>query len=176
MLDDETNQLQRLLTIPSRAAAFIGVGVIVGILVIGVLALLHPRASSAKPDFPAATIRQISGFKFYYFKPGFSTDFKLDQNSIHYQSGVLIFSMKNPAGKTLAFTEQASPPHFEADMLQTDKQFNTEYGQAFVTDQADRTSGALITQDNTWIIINAPSPIGADTMQQLLNALGPVTL
>lgn len=123
--------------------------------------------------FPANTIQEIAGFKFYYFRPGFQTDFTLLRNSINYQSGVLVFEMKNPTGKTLAFTEEATPPGYGMPNRQPNRQFYTEYGKALVIDGSTQTTGALFSQDNTWVVINAPQAIGGDLMQQLLDALSP---
>ena len=127
----------------------------------------------ATSTFPAAVLRQIHGFKFYYLKSGSSIGFVLQPDSISYQSGVLIFNMQGPAGKTLAFTEEATPPNYDISALQADKQYTNLFGQAFITDLSDRTTGTLFTHDKTWVLINAPQPIGADLMQQILDTLTP---
>lgn len=123
--------------------------------------------------FPVSTIQQIKGFRFYYFKPGFQTDYVLQPNTIHYQDGVLVFGMKNSNSKTLAFTEEPAPQSFNPSTLQTTKKFSTEYGQAIVTDESTRTTGALFSQNNTWVLINTTPSIGVDFMQQLIEALAP---
>jgi hypothetical protein len=150
--------------------------VLVGFCVTAYLRFHSARARYSFGSLPAATIAQISGFRAYYFRPGLSTDFAIQQNTIVYQSGVLVFSMKNPIGKTISVTEEATPTHYDPSTLQTTKQFNTEYGQAVITDGTDRTTGALFTSDNTWVLINAPSPIGSNLMQKFLEALSPTKL
>jgi hypothetical protein len=142
---------------------------------IGWFLLFYMRwhAGNQPSVFPVAFKHQIKGFTFYYLKPTFSTDFVLQPDTVGYQSGVIVFRMKNPAGKTLVFSEEATPAGYDPSTLKTTKQFNTEYGQAVVTDDRERTTGALFAQDRTWVIINAPQPIGTDLMQQILGALTP---
>jgi hypothetical protein len=137
--------------------------------------ILHrkPQVHDVGP-FPAATVQEIKAFKLYYLSPSFSTDYVLQSSTIDYQAGVLVFEMKNPSGNTLAFTEEATPPGFDISGLNADKVFNTSYGQAFITDAVLRTTGALFTTNNTWILVNSPTPIGADLMEQILNNLIPI--
>jgi hypothetical protein len=146
----------------------VGLGGLLGLTAIGLL-VWRPT-----PGFPASLARQVEGFRPYYFKRGFVTDFVMQRQTLSYHSGVLVFALKNPVGKTLVFTEQAAPPNFDPSVLITTKQFSNEYGRAVITDDQARTTGALLTQDKTWVIINAPNPVGADTMQQILQALVPV--
>lgn len=150
---------------------------IAGLLLLAVGVSFHPHAhkspSSAPTDFPVATAREIKGFHLYYFGTALQSNFRLQTSTIAYQSGVLLFSLSNPAGATLVFTEEATPPSYTISQLHADRQFQTGYGKAFITDGATRTTGALFTADGTWVLINAPQPIGADLMQEILNALQP---
>src|SRR5208282_4350776 len=90
-------------------------GISIILLAIFIFIVSPPVDKNKRPPepLPASILNQINGFKVYYFKPGFSTDFALQHNSINYQDGVLIFSMKDPVGKTLAFTEESTPPDFD---------------------------------------------------------------
>jgi hypothetical protein len=147
------------------------------ILALSAAALWLGRESSKKHTgnmLPIAVTRQIGTFKPYYLKPSYSTDFTLQQNTVKYDYGVLVFSMRNPTGKSLSITEEATPNQYDPSTLQTTKQFNTEYGQAYITDSTDRTTGTLFTSDKTWIIVNAASPVGSDFMQQFIEALAPL--
>jgi len=130
----------------------------------------HPQVSN---DIPRSVTQQVQGFKVYFPKPGSLTSFSLVPQSVSYKYGVLIFSMSGPTGKSLIFTEEAIPAGYDISALQADKQYNNLYGQAFITDGTNRTTGALFTQDKTWILINAPQPIGANQMQQILDSLAP---
>lgn len=133
----------------------------------------HNRANQTQNTLPTAVVRQINTFKPYYLKSSYTSDFSLQQNTVKYAYGVLVFSMRNPTGKMLSITEEATPNQYDPSTLQTTKQFNTEYGRAFITDSSDRTTGTLFTSDKTWIIVNATSPVGSDFMQQFLEALTP---
>lgn len=157
---------------------------IAGLAITGFLLLIegiyfHPHAhrppSSAPTGFPVATAREIKGFHRYYFGTALRSNYRLQTNTVSYQNGVLLFSLRNPAGATLVFTEEATPPGYTVSQLHADRQFQTGYGKAFITDAATRTTGALFTTDGTWVLINAPQPIGADLMQEILNALQPQT-
>lgn len=143
-------------------------------LALGIWFWHNVQSKQSANTLPAAVTQQINSFKPYYLKPTFTTDFSLQQNTVKYQYGVLVFSLMNSTGKTISITEEATPSQFDTSTLQTTKQFNTEYGQAVITDGSDRTTGALFTSDKTWVVINAPRPIGADLMQQFLDALTPV--
>lgn len=174
--DAETARSNRGIRGIPRIAIF---GVVLVVIVGGVFAyhVLTAPATHRIEDtsaFPVSTIQQIQGFNFYYFQPSFQTDFVLQRSSVNLQAGVLVFQMKNPTGQTLAFTEEATPSGYDTSSLQADKQFTSRYGQAFITDAPLRTTGTLFTSDNTWILVNAPKPIGADLMQQVLDALQPV--
>lgn|SRR6185437_13910081 len=133
------------------------------------------RGNQSGNMLPATTLHQVGGFTPYYLKPSFSSDFVLQQSTVKYEYGVLVFSLRNATGKTLSVTEETTPSQYDPSTLQTTKQFNTEYGRAYITDSTDRTTGTLFTSDKTWVIVNAASPVGSDFMQQFLEALAPVT-
>ena len=117
----------------------------------------------------------ISSFIPYYFESDTVEGFDLVNDSVSYDGNVLVFTMQNDNGKTLVFTEQSTPNGFDSGSLRGDKEFKTPYGQAYVTDGQARTTGTLFTDDKTWVLINAPQPIGGDTMQKLLSDLRRVT-
>lgn len=117
------------------------------------------------------TAATITAFAPYYFESGDVEGFSLVKDSVSYNGDVLVFTMQNDAGKQLIFTEQRTPDNYDIGSLQGDKEFKTPYGQAFITDGMSRTTGTLFTDDKTWILVNAPEPIGGDTMQKMLNIL-----
>jgi hypothetical protein len=160
---------------PSQKALFIGLTILVitSIASISTLVIFSRNHKQAPQALPKSTLRQISSFKPYYLKPSFATGFALDKDSVQYKDGVLVFAMKSVTGNTLAFTEEATPSGYDVDSLRADKKFTSAYGKAFITDAALRTTGALFTQDHTWILINSPQSVGADMMQETLNALAP---
>lgn len=98
---------------------------------------------------------------------------EIDENSASLSNGVLIYQVKL-AGKQLAITEQSTPKDFDFTILKADREFVTLTGKAYITDGQSRTTGALFTQDGTWVLINAPEPIGGDTMQALINSMKPL--
>jgi hypothetical protein len=110
-------------------------------------------------------------FPLYYFKDEAPGGFSLESGSVSYEGGVLIFEMKNKSNKKLVFTEQKTPSGYDISSLKADKEFSTATGKAFITDGETRTTAALFTSDGVWILINAPIPIGAEVMQQILNSL-----
>jgi hypothetical protein len=128
----------------------------------------HTPASNY--DLPESIVKNINNFHPYYFAASVS-GFSLVHGSVNFQNGVLVFSMKNSSGDTLAISEEATPAGYDISSLTPDKQFNTPAGQAFISDNPDGTVGTLFTNDNTWVLINAPYSIGADEMQQVLNGL-----
>ena len=143
---------------------------------VGAFGVWHQLGHSSSPSFgnlPIGVVEQVKSFKVYWLKPSFSTDFVLQPSSVHYDSKVLVFSMVNSVGKTLAFTEQIIPPHFNSAVMTVDTNIDTEFGRGYIVSDSSRTTGALVTSDNTWIIVNAPQSIGSSLMQQILQALVP---
>lgn len=119
----------------------------------------------------AASITKQLQFKPYLpaADSGLLKTLEIDQSSISFQSNVLIFQA-TVADKTLAISEQATPKDFDMTALKADREFAALSGKAYITDGQSRTTGALFTSDGTWVLINAPDPIGADTMQALINS------
>ena len=116
----------------------------------------------------------VSAFTPYFFQTVPPHNFLLDNESIDYDHGVLVFRMTDQKSQaTLAFTQQALPAGFDATSLHGDKEFKTTYGQGYITDGQQRTTGALLTNDKVWILINAPQPIGADAMHDIMSQLAP---
>lgn len=150
------------------------------VLVTGVAVILtaHNRRDAQKSSSTAmhadalpATVTSQVHFKLYYFNSPIPGNFHLAQNKVDYKNGVLIFELKNPSGKTLAFTEEATPKDYDVTQLKADKDYSTAVGKAYITNGETRTTAALFTKDGTWILVNAPDPIGSDAMQQIINAL-----
>ena len=131
------------------------------------------RGITNNNEIPAYIAHQITGFTPYFLNQTSAVKFTLQKSTTTYQDNVLIFSMNGASGKTLAFTEEALPPGFDTSTLSGDRQFNTSYGQGFIFDGLNRTTGTLLTHDKTWVLINAPSPIGADLMEQVIDNLVP---
>jgi hypothetical protein len=128
--------------------------------------------NTPKLPLPSNITTAITSFTPYFFDNSSVEGFKLIEDSVSYQAGVLVFTMKNDkSSKTLIFTEQKTPGNYDIGSLRGDKEFKTQYGQAFITDGTARTTGTLFTDDKTWILINAPQPIGADAMQKILSSL-----
>ncbi len=169
---DKGSALQNIRWPIPRTLLIITGAVVVGAIVAAILLLAHLHKTKVSVGgLPASVIRQISGFTPYvYISQGPIDSFQLTQNSAHYQDGVLIFQLANNAGKTLAVTEQRLPSNYGYQDLVADKEFDTPSGKAFITDAVTRTTGALFTSDKTWILINAPSPIGANAMTTVLSS------
>ncbi|HEX8389965.1 MAG TPA: hypothetical protein VF597_00925 [Candidatus Saccharimonadales bacterium] len=142
------------------ALGVVSLGLVVGLL-----------AGKATHDEFRVAERSVTGFQPYYFSQLPVAGFSLAKGSVSFTDGVLVFTLVNDVDKTLVFTEQKTPSAFDIGSLRGDKDFKTLYGQAYITDGQSRTTGTLLTDDNTWILINAPRPIGADSMQTILNSL-----
>jgi hypothetical protein len=117
----------------------------------------------------------ITQFKPYYFNKSTPSGFELDQSSVNFQANVLVFKMNHKSGKVLAFTEQAWPEDYDISTLKADKELTTPYGKAFISDTPSRTTATLFTNDRTWIMINAPTPIGVDSMTTVVSQLEPIS-
>lgn len=101
--------------------------------------------------------------------------YRVDQRSVEYSSGVLVYTLTHTINqKQVIITEQAVPNNFAVDDLKGDQEFKNSYGKAFITDGMSRTTGALFTDSGTWVLLNAPKPIGADDMKLLINTLSPI--
>ncbi len=159
-----------------RAVLLVLALMVCSVLVYGVLHLVRRPGvrRPSVPRLPARIVSEVSGFNVFSIKPGFATDFRLRPSSVSYRQGVLEFVMVNSVGKTLVFTEEALPSGFSPASIRASNQLNTEYGKVFITSDTTRTTGSLISANGTWVIINAPNPIGSSLMEQIVQALAPV--
>ncbi|MEO5690715.1 MAG: hypothetical protein ABIQ64_00835 [Candidatus Saccharimonadales bacterium] len=147
---------------------------IIVLAVIGVFMWQYGGVSSDLSKIKSVTSK-IKTFSPYFFRDGEIGGYQLQRDTVSYEKNVLVFTLKHTSSnKEIIFTEQAIPSGFAIDALQADKEFQTTYGKAYITDGLSRTTGALFTDDKTWILINAPQPIGAESMEQLLSLLKPV--
>ncbi len=163
------------ISVPSRKSLIVAGSIVIALAAVGSAFALIPAQSPKQPPdaLPQSAVNQASGFTLYYFKPNFTSNFNLEAGTVDYQDNVLEFGMEDSAGNTLAFTEEAIPPGFDTSTLKADAVYNNEYGHAYISDLVDRTTGALFTNDGTWILINAPKPIGADAMRSIVDNLAP---
>ena len=151
-----------------RLIVVVSVAVIVGVILGGVAIglIVHSKPGSS-------VLSRVSGFTPFVPKAGAQSDFKMVQSSLHYSQGVLLFSLQNPVGASVAVTEQKLPDGYNAAQLATGSPVSTEYGQAFITDTPGQTVGTLVSSNKTWVLLNAPTPIGTDAMQQVIESLSP---
>jgi hypothetical protein len=120
-------------------------------------------------------VKDIQTFSVYYPKNNQIGQYRVDQKSIDYSNGVLVYTLVHTINqKQVIVTEQPIPKDFAVDDLKGDQEFKNSYGKAFITDGMSRTTGALFSDSSTWILLNAPKPIGADDMKMLINTLSPL--
>lgn len=145
---------------------------IIAASIVGGLVLYKPwQPKPATSDETTALSGLHVPFAIYFYDKGIPAGFDLDKNSVSAANGVIIFKLVNASSKKeVIFTEQAVGS-YDYTQLKADLEFRTQYGQAFITDGQSRTTGTLFTDDKTWILANAPQPIGSDVMQELLNGL-----
>jgi hypothetical protein len=165
--------ISRKSTVPRLAVIGSGMTIIAVCAVALALTDTPKHRIGQSSGLPPSVISQVQGFRVYYLKPSYQTDFTLNTATVNYRGGVLLFEMTGASDTTLVVTEQATPPNFDISSITADKQSSTQYGKSFITDAAARTTGALITTDHTWILVNAPKPIGGDLMQEIVNNLVP---
>lgn len=95
----------------------------------------------------------------YYYKTG----------SMKAGSGVVVFVIAGPQNQQIVVTEQAKPKGYDFSQLSGTVEFQAPLGSAYVEDFDNRTTGSIVT-DQTWIITNTYTPIGADIMREILSS------
>lgn len=165
----QNQQSKRLPSSKRKIVTFIGLFVLlVAAISLATYTWMHKQAAGAQTRLP---ISQQSGFNVYYFNGAMPGGFKLDTQSVSSNNGLLLFRLQNKeTGKEIVVTQQFTG-EYDYSQLQGDKEFRTPSGQAFITDGQSRTTGALFTDDKTWILLNAASPIGAEAMSEIINGL-----
>ena len=148
----------------------IGLVIVLVLAAVALITLHHFRAANKPDSLPTSVVKHVKGFQVYAYTPPDAAGFLLNQKSVQFQSGVLVFQLTNPNNKTLAVTEEKIPDGYDYANLRADKEFDAPIGHAFITDGVNRTTAAVFTTDKTWILINAPSPIGTDAMTTVLNS------
>lgn len=119
-------------------------------------------------DFQAA--QQTAAFPLYI--PDLPSGYIYNAGSLHGASSVIVYTLTTNGGQ-LAVTEQSKPADFDFSQLSGTQEFTTSVGKAYIEDFQTRTTGSLIG-DKTWVIINAPNPIGAGQMDLLLRSFQPL--
>lgn len=157
------------LRLPKAAMAVIAIALIGGA---GTLAFAQLQPETA--GLSNAIVGQVTGFTPYYLGKSFKTDFVMVKDSAAYKSDTLTFTLSRPDGKQVTITEVKTPDNYDIDSLEANEIFNTTYGRAFVVDKGNRTTGALFTNDKTWILANAASHITVDEMHNLIANFGPI--
>jgi hypothetical protein len=122
---------------------------------------------------PAEFRQKAGNLPFTSYYPS-AKPYAFQKNSLSVTQDVLVFTLKSPTGKTVVITEQRTPDEFDTSSLKGDKEFKVNGAQAYITDGSSRTTGTLFTNDKTWILINAPDPIGGEDMKLIIESLRPV--
>lgn len=123
---------------------------------------------------PRKIVQQVRDFTPYYLNNDIPGDFTLVEGSTTYSKDVLTFSLSRTDGKKAIVTETKALDSYNTATLQATEDFVTSYGRAYVIDGTSRTVGILLTKDKTTIVINAPSPIDAKGMHNLIDSLKPI--
>jgi hypothetical protein len=105
-----------------------------------------------------------------YYPTSLPGGYSFNDGSISSASGVVLFTAKNNTGKQISFTEQQKPANYDFSNLSGTTEINTPLGKGYIEDFDVRTTGSLVGI-KTWIIVNTSSPIGSESMQQILNSL-----
>lgn len=137
---------------------------------LGVLLMGRHTNQPLQHDFQAA--QKLAAFPLY-IPSATPAGYTYTAGSLHSTSSVIVYTLTSPDGKQLAITEQSRPANFDFSQLSGTEEFNTNLGKAYVEDFPTRTTGSVVG-DKTWIIVNAPTPIGPDQMSSLLNAFRPL--
>jgi hypothetical protein len=156
----------------STVIVLIGICIIMASLAAGLI-LWHPWSKHSLVPKAIQDIQKNTNYTLYY-PSDLPAGIDLSVSSVSTKGGVLVFSVGDPSGSSVIVTEEAQPPDFDTSSFKADRNFKTPYGQGYVTDLDDRTTGTLFTNDKTWLLMNSPKPIGADSMQAFITSLRPV--
>ena len=150
-----------------------GAGVLLVIIILGVTSIiwLAPRLSSGPPKALIDAQKTVSFPLFYAHKTPKGFTFNADMVSATSQAAIYSYSYDH--GKRLAMSVQPPTSDIDATSLRSTSQFTTTIGRVYVLDFNDRT-GAVITGDKSWVILNAPDKIATDDLRDFIDSLQPV--
>jgi len=148
--------------------------VILGLICTGVILFLKPwhNKTPAVAFLPSAIIQRVD-FPVYFYKDAIPDGFHLNESSVVYDQGILIFTLTHPIKQqTVSITEQALPAQFKDSATVGDNKVTGAEGSATVSFREGRTVGTLITKDKkTFVNLNSSDSIGTQTAQDLLRYL-----
>lgn len=151
-----------------------GAGVLLVIIILGVTSIiwLAPRLSSGPPKALIDAQRTVSFPLFYARQAPKGFAFNADQVSTTSQAAIYSYSYDN-GKKRLAMSVQPPTSDVDAKNLRSTSEFTTTIGRVYVLSYDDRT-GAVITSDKSWVILNAPDKIAEDDLRDFINTLRPI--
>lgn len=93
--------------------------------------------------------------------------YKLDTTHLSANRGVIVYSINNHDGKTLAVTEQEYPANFDSNTLSGNEEFTTNLGKAYIVSFDDRTTASLVA-GKTWVLINYPAAMDTEDLKLII--------
>ena len=145
------------------------------IIVLAGLVFIYYRNKEQNP-IPLG-IRQNTPFPIYYPDPKkMPPDYKLDINSLSSRQGVVVYAINYKSTKKLVISEEpklaaADLQYFYAHHLPLHTTLSTSIGTATIGAIGSQSVTSLPTNDNTWLLITAPSNINESQLKELILSL-----
>lgn len=129
---------------------------------------IHFRAANHRSAIPEHIINTVS---FPVYAPDRELPgFILDEASTSATSQVVTYNYTYDDTKKLIISIQPMSSDIDPNQFRPTKEFTTTIGKAYIVDLDSRTTAAVVT-DESFILINAPSGIAVDAMEQFINSL-----
>lgn len=150
---------------------FGSISVVLGVVVGGVIILFLRLHDGGQGAVIPRTYADAVNFPLYQ-PAGLPNSFSMDKNSFSANQNVLSYTYKYQKDKQIVVNIQALPPGFDSSAFNPTKQFSTNIGTAYLADTGTRVTAAVVNSKSL-ILVNAPSGINADIMEQFIDSLQP---
>lgn len=134
---------------------------------------MHQKSVKEAAYVPRHIVQDVP-FPVYHIK-NMPPAYKTDEASYSYRNDILSFKLVRSDKKTVLITQQAVPANVDAEKMVLERLRNTTaimtpYGKAIIGTQ-DKTRGASLVSDQTWIFISAPNTITSDDLAAIMRSM-----
>lgn len=123
-------------------------------------------------NFPDEIVKNT---RFTLFFPNqFPDGYSLDKTvPIRSENNIVSYSLNGPEKKTVLVSQQMVDNEYDYDNVEGTKNYRNLYGNVKILDFKDQTLAEMVT-DKTWVLLNAPEPIGTEEMEKIISSLEPI--
>mgnify|MGYP007085783859 CR=1 FL=1 len=144
--------------------------VILGLIVLG-LTIVRPDNFS-RASLPESLVKDAA-FTPYFYKGNPPDGFMVDSRATSYNSGMLFIRLVKDQ-RSVVITQQMVPANLRDSKVQGTENIEGVQGSAALTFKEGRTTGTLITNDKTMIIVTSADDVESSSIKDFVRLLRPL--